>query len=300
MYNASTGAVYENIRPNGTVTTDANVYNVGAFVSAANHLHRLTGNVIYYDDAKRSIDYVRDNKTVGGILTSGQRQGTWQSEFVRGLGEFVRDNNQWSTYYSWMKQNADAAWSRRRTDRNIAWNNWTATTPSDNITTAVECIGAVIMQQITPTTQPEGITNNSIYRLSPKINEASALDIAGQPSGSLADIWGWNGGNNQKFRLLSLGYGYYRLVPQHNTATSLDVTAESAANNTPIEIWTTNNNAGQAFKLVYDYNGYYKLKPKCAPSSCVNVTAGNPANGTKCVLWQESNGDNERFLLTLQ
>jgi predicted alpha-1,6-mannanase (GH76 family) len=300
IYNTGTGAVYENILPNGTVSSSANVYNIGAFVGAANHLHRLTGNSMYYDDAKRSVDYVRNNKTIGGIMTNGNRQGTWQSEFARGLGEFVRDNNLWSTYYGWMKQNADAAWNIRRTDKNLIWNSWTTTTPTDNITTALECVGGVIMQQVTPTSQPAGITDNAIYRLTPKIATGSALDIAGAGNGSLAEIWTWNTGNNQKFKLTSLGYGYYRLIPQHATAASLDITGASSANNTAIEIWTSNSSTAQAFKMVYDYDGYYKLKPKCAPSSCVNVTAGNTANGTKCVLWPESNGDNERFSLSLQ
>ncbi|WP_165499784.1 glycoside hydrolase family 76 protein [Pedobacter frigidisoli] len=75
LYNASTGAVYENVLPNGTVSNSANVYNIGAFVGAANHLHRLTGNSLYYDDAKRSVDYVRNNKTVNGILTNGDPTG---------------------------------------------------------------------------------------------------------------------------------------------------------------------------------------------------------------------------------
>jgi predicted alpha-1,6-mannanase (GH76 family) len=301
LYNAATGAVYENILPNGTVSSSANVYNIGAFVGAANHLHRLTGNSLYYDDAKRSVDYVKNNKTINGILTNGTRQGTWQSEFVRALGEFVRDNNLWSTYYSWMKQNADAAWNVRRTDKNLIWNNWTATTPGDNITTALECVGGVIMQQVTPTTQPAGVVNNSIYRLSPKINSNSALDILGSPINSLAEIWQWNAGTNQKFKLISADYGYYRLVPQHNINASLDVTGANPANDTPIQIYTTqNNNSAQLFKLVYDYDGYYKLKPKCAPSSCLNVQANNPANGSKIVLWQEANGDNERFSLSLQ
>lgn len=295
LYNTGNGAVYENIRPDGTVSADANVYNVGAFVSAANALHRITGEQVYYDDAKRSVDYVRNNKTVGGIMTNGQRQGTWQSEFVRGLGEFVRDNNLWSTYYGWMKQNADAAWARRRTDRNLTWNSWTSTTPSDNITTVLECIGAVIMQQVTPTSQPAGIENNATYRITPKIASSKALEIGGATSGSTSQIWTWNNGGNQKFNVISLGYGYYRLVPQHSTGNSLDVEFGSAANNTRIIMYTTNANSSQAFQLVYDYDGYYKLKPRCAPSSCVNVTGGNTADGTDCVLWQESNSDNERF-----
>jgi len=296
LYNHTTGAVWENIKPDGTIAMDANVYNVGAFISAANQLHRITGLTSIYDDAKRAVDYVRNNKTTGGVLSGSNRNGTWASEFARGIGEFVRDNNLWSTYYTWMKQNADAAWAKRRTDFNITWNNWLTNTPTDNETGANECISAVVMQQVTPATQP-GLTDNGIYRLTPKVAGGSALDIA--LSSSLADIWGWNGGSNQKFKIVPLDHGYYRLVPQSSTTFSLDVTGNSSANDTPIQIYTTNSNSSQYYKLVYDYDGYYKLKPRCAPSSCVNVKAADTANGTKCVLWTESFTDNERWLLQL-
>ncbi|QJD95729.1 hypothetical protein HH214_07510 [Mucilaginibacter robiniae] len=297
IYDHTTGAVYEKMLPDGTPVTDANVYNVGAFISAANQLHRITGLTSIYDDAKRSVDYVRNNKTTGEVLSGTTRNGTWASEFARGLGEFVRDNNLWSTYYTWMKQNADAAWAKRRTDLNVTWNNWLANTPADNTTGANECISAVVMQQVTPATQP-GLIDNGIYRITPKMASGSALDIA--MSSSLADIWGWNGGSNQKFKIVPLNYGYYRLVPQSATTMSLDITNNSNVNDTPIEIYTTNNNSSQYFKLVYDYDGYYKLKPRCGPSSCVNVKGAGTTNGTKCVLWQESFIDNERWLFQLQ
>jgi predicted alpha-1,6-mannanase (GH76 family) len=153
LYNHETGAVSETIKANGVLATDANVYNVGAFVSAANHLHKITKQISYFNDAKRSVDYVKNNKTVNGIMTHGTRNGTWQSEFSRGLGEFVRDNNLWSTYYPWMKQNAEAAWATRRADLNIGWNQWVTQTPKDN-SFALECVGTVVMQQVTPATQP--------------------------------------------------------------------------------------------------------------------------------------------------
>jgi predicted alpha-1,6-mannanase (GH76 family) len=296
LYNHTTGAVGEDMKPDGTLIQDANVYNVGAFISAANQLHRITGLTSIYDDAKRSVDYVRNNKTTGGILTGNTRNGTWASEFARGLGEFVRDNNLWSTYYTWMKQNADAAWARRRTDYNITWNKWVANSPLDDTTKANECISAVVMQQVTPATQP-GLTDNGIYRLTPKIAGGSSLDI--DMTSNLADIWTSGAGNNQKFRLVPLDHGYYRLVPQSATTFSLDVTGGSNANNTAIGIYGTNGNSSQYFKVVYDYDGYYKLKPRCAPSSCVNVKGGATANGTKCVLWQESLSDNERWFMQL-
>lgn len=297
LYDHTTGAVWENIKPDGTVAMSANVYNAGAFISAANQLHRITGLTSIYDDAKRAVDYVRNNKTTNGILSGTIRNGTWTSEFARGLGEFVRDNNLWGTYYSWMKQNADAAWARRRGDYSITWNNWLINTPADNVTTMLECVSAVVMQQVTPATQP-GLTDNGIYRLIPKMASGSALDI--DRSNNLAEIWGWNGGGNQKFKIVPLNYGYYRLVPQHNTSFSLDVNSGSNVNDTPIQIYGTNSNSSQDFKLVYDYDGYYKLKPRCAPSSCVNVKGAGTANGTKCVLWQESFIDNERWLMQPQ
>ena len=153
LYNDATGAVSETIKLNGVVATDANVYNVGAFISAANHLYKITKQISYFNDAKRSVDYVKNNKTSNGIMTHGTRNGTWQSEYARGLGEFVRDNNLWSTYYPWMKQNAAAAWATRRADLNIGWNQWVTQTPKDN-SFALECVGTVVMQQVTPATQP--------------------------------------------------------------------------------------------------------------------------------------------------
>lgn len=304
LCNKSTGAVYEDIKSNGTLSTSANVYNIGAFIGAANHLHRLTGTSSYFDDAKRSVDYVIANKTFnGGIMSNNQRAGTWQSEFSRGMGEFVRDNNLWSTYYNWMKLNADAAWNLRRTDRNIAWNNWIYQTPSDDCA-AVECIGTVIQISTTPTTQP-GFTAGSSYRLTPKTNPNSALKVVNNSTanGSLIEINSWitdsNTNNCEKFNVISLGYGYYRLTAANALLTSLDVAGQSSLDNTPIDIWGSNTTVSQYWKLVYDYDGYYKLKPKCAPSSCINITANNPANGTKCVLWKESYGDNERWQLTL-
>lgn len=297
LYDHTTGAVWENVKPDGTVSSSANVYNAGAFISAANQLHRITGLTSIYDDAKRAVDYVRNNKTTNGVLSGNIRNGTWASEFARGIGEFVRDNNLWGTYYGWMKQNADAAWARRRGDYNITWNNWLTTTPTDNVTTMLECVSAVVMQQVTPAAQP-GLTDNGIYRLTPKMAAGSALDIDG--TNNLAEIWGWNAGGNQQFKIVPLNYGYYRLVPQHNTSFSLDVNAGSNANGTAIQIYGTNANSSQYFKLVYDYDGYYKLKPACAPMSCVNVKAAGTADGTKCVLWPESFTDNERWFMQLQ
>ncbi len=291
LYNEANGAVYENINREGIPATDANVYNVGAFVSAANHLHRLTGETKYFEDAKRSVDYTKNNSTVDGIMSRRQRGGTWQSEFARGIGEFVRDNNLWDTYYPWMKQNADAAWNAKRNDLKVAWNDWVTPTPADNVTSALECASAVVMLQVTPATKPQ-LKENVAYRLVSKLNKESALE-AGTASSKISK---WASLSNQTFKLTSVGNGYYKLSPE-NASGFLSVANGATTNNAAIVNSGSASQLAQYWKVIYDYDGFYKLKPQCAPLSCLTVKNSTAQNNTETVLYREKFLDNERWFL---
>lgn len=165
------GAVDENISKDGVKTRSYNVYNVGAYIEAANALHRVTGNDIYAQHAKESIQFVmRDKVDKNGLMSKWHRDGTWQSEFARGMGLFVKDNNLWNyqvdytsekkpiTYYEWMRLNADAAWETRDKVNNITFNEWAKPTPlvpePGKTWTAMEMVGAVVMTQVTPDEKP--------------------------------------------------------------------------------------------------------------------------------------------------
>lgn len=165
------GAVDENISKDGVKTRSYNVYNVGAYIEAANALHRVTGNKIYAEHAKESIQFVmRDKVDKNGLMSKWHRDGTWQSEFARGMGLFVKDNNLWDyqadytsekkpiTYYEWMRLNADAAWETRDKVNNITFNEWAKPTPlvpePGKTWTAMEMVGAVVMTQVTPDKKP--------------------------------------------------------------------------------------------------------------------------------------------------
>lgn len=166
------GAIDENISKYGEKSRSYNVYNVGAFIEAANALYRVTKNKNYADHAKQSIQFVmRDRVNENGIMSKWHRDGTWQSEFARGMGLFVKDNNLWDyqvdytpekkpiTYYEWMRMNADASWKTRDRATNITFNEWAKQTPSVPETgktwTALEMVGAVVMTQVTPDEKPQ-------------------------------------------------------------------------------------------------------------------------------------------------
>lgn len=165
------GAIDENMNKDGVKTNSYNVYNVGAFIEAANALHRVTGKNAYLEDAKTSIQYVmREKVNEKGIMSKWHRDGSWQSEFARGMGLFVKDNNLWNyqadyttarkpiTYYDWMRMNAQAAWDTRDRTNNITFNEWAKQTPltpeAGKTWTALEMVSAAVMLQVTPEKKP--------------------------------------------------------------------------------------------------------------------------------------------------
>ena len=147
-----------------------NVYNEGAFVEGAAALYRITGEERYYEAAKQTADWVILNKVNNnGLMEFGNKtDGTWQSEFVRGIAfllearpelwkEIVvtKPNNTKTTYYNWLRKNADAAWNTREKDHNLsdcAWDKQTTFLP-DNKHSEM-WVGSVIAQQIVPEENP--------------------------------------------------------------------------------------------------------------------------------------------------
>lgn len=158
LYDSATGRVWENVQSNGVLTTSANVYNMGAFINAANCLYRLTGSSSYYNDALLTANYVVNNND---ILSNGARgESSWADQFMRGFNRFVTDNHIWNLYYPWVTINANAAWNSRRSDLNITWNAWKTSTATDDCS-SLECVSAVVVQQIKPATQPDFVNSTN-------------------------------------------------------------------------------------------------------------------------------------------
>ena len=155
LYDFKTGQVYTGVDRDGKVDKGAAVYNQGMFIDYANTLAQLNNSRTHYNDAKRTIDYVKNNLTKNGIITNNQGYiDTWGDAMARGLGHFVRDNNAWDEYYPWMRQNADAIMKNRRTDYDITWNAWDEQTPNDDSLKSTKFASATAWLQYTPDTKP--------------------------------------------------------------------------------------------------------------------------------------------------
>ena len=171
-----TGGVDENISgpEPGKLTDSYNVYNIGAFIEACNALYRITKEDIYKETAMQSIKYVMtEGVNDEGIMSAHRYEGSWESEFARGMGLFVHETGLWNyetvytkerkpiTYYEWMRLNARLSWERRN-DENLTWNEWAKRTPNvpedapsgRKVWTALECVSMVVMNQVTPEANP--------------------------------------------------------------------------------------------------------------------------------------------------
>lgn len=274
------GGVYENINATGVLSDWGNVYTNGAFVEAMAYMHKLTGQHKYYDAAQKASDFVKEQRTTNGIMASRRFDGTWQSEYLRGIGNFMRENNLWAPYYDWLRMNADVAWNARRTDLDLIWNDWlNPTDATDNQMKPLEALGGVVVQQITPLTSPELLVGKT-YNLFPKTdttllftNSNSGLEVSKNSSTS-----------TQEFRIISKGYGYYQLESVASAGTVLTIENENVTFKS-----TDANNENQLWKIIFDNRGYYKLKPKKLPLKVLNL------DGTKFALLKEKHADAERI-----
>lgn len=277
LLDRSTGGVHENIQANGTVSSGQTVYSAGAFVGAAQALYRSTGQRSIFDDAKRTTDWVIRERTANGIMTNGTREGTWQSEFSRGMGEFVRENNLWDQYYDFMKRNADAAWNARRTDLQLTWNRWDTQTPRDD-TRTVEAIGSVIMQAVTPASKPSGSAIVSNWN-------GKCIDVPASnfTDGQRLNVWNCNNGANQRWESIN-----GTLRTQNNKC--MDVAGGSTADGASIQIVTCSGSPAQQFVL----NAMGDLVNPQA-GKCADIAGWNENDGAVLNLWTCTGGANQKW-----
>ena len=94
LFDAETGAVYDNINQEGRISRAVYTYNPGTFIGAAYELFRITGDKQYLDDAIKAADYVIDRMTQNnGVLKDDSHGdgGLFHGIFFRYFVKVVND-----------------------------------------------------------------------------------------------------------------------------------------------------------------------------------------------------------------
>jgi len=121
LFNASNGAVYDNVSKEGIVETRPGwifTYNQGTFLGAAYELYKITNDGNYLNDAIKAADYTLGNLVTNGILKSegGGDGGLFKGIFVRYLTLLIIDggltSDKKSSYVTFLKRNAETLWTK--------------------------------------------------------------------------------------------------------------------------------------------------------------------------------------------
>jgi predicted alpha-1,6-mannanase (GH76 family) len=199
LWDPNTGRVYEGYYPDASrnFSGDDNSYNYGLLTNSAASLYKITKDRMYYDDAIRVADrnIAKINSQSGGIMTEDKfwNGGFGGEQLARGIAKLANENYLWNKYYPFLKANADAAWSHRRTDHNFTHNDFSTPTQTSGYDfMAMELTGSVVIQQVTPVLQsiPNTIQAEN-YNYMNGVSTEPSTDVNGNRVVSWIDTGDW-------------------------------------------------------------------------------------------------------------
>ena len=293
LFDPSTGLVNPCIEEDGTVDTGPAAYNQGTFLDFANLLWEITGNVDFYNDATNAIQYGMNDLTVNGIFSnSASYLNTWADEMARGVGHFVRDNQLWNTYYSWMVDNANAIIANERSDIGLTWNAWNEPTPEESTLTANNFVSAMAWLQWTPASQPD--IREGIHYITNKLT-GMAIDSEGNYGwGNSVNQWGLNGGINQRWQISQNSDTSFNIISL-STWLALDCPDGSTEQDIGMIQWLPTRNSNQRWWIDEQSDGTYKIWNQ--ESQLVLDGASSTTNGASLIQWGWNGGDQQRWIL---
>lgn len=178
------------------------------------------------------------------------------------------------------------------------------------IALAVLCSG--IMQAQKRTARKKlSLTGTTFYIRN--VEAGKCLDIPGgkgdgasKSNGTDVQLWDYDGGTDQHYKLKYAGSGYYYLMPQHCNC-RLDVEGcwpgklfcdhYKDENDAPIQIWSFNTNKIGKWKLEQVNTGQFRFVNKYS-GKVLDASAGSiHKNGCEVQLWSKNNGKNQLWEL---
>ena len=128
-----------------------------------------------------------------------------------------------------------------------------------------------------------------------------ALDVT---SGNMAlgtkmEIWQYNGGQNQAFRLMqaaALPGGKRTITSPYANGNSLDVPAGSMDCDTRLQTWPYNGGPNQSFEFIDTGNGRYKIRVVHS-KMYLDLQYGFPGDGGNIVQYTQTDGSNQMWYL---
>lgn len=241
------------------------------------------------------------NKTVPG---AGIGAFYWAPEWIAvNSSTWGTNGSGWasSTSGNYEKLYSDSIYYYSSTDRGSSWDNMTL---FDSNGTAMKSL--YVFNDISGATSTTGTGTTTTATLDGTYYIKSAfnglyLDVAGKSSANNANIqqYAFNGGTNQKFKLVSNSEGYYSIYTGASNYTKvIDVAGKSAADNANILQYSYSGGANQQFQIVEISSGVYAIKTRVSGcKSCMDVYGWSTSNGGNIAQYSYWGGQCQLWIL---
>ena len=130
-------------------------------------------------------------------------------------------------------------------------------------------------------------------------NSNKVMDVQGRSTENRANVhqWEYTGDVNQRWRIISLGGGFYKIIPGRNSSLSLDVDSGKDENGTNIRQYNSNDTAAQQWRIVKNSNGTYRIMPRLGGKRCIDIQSSSKSDGGNVHLWEYLGNPNQQWIL---
>lgn len=135
------------------------------------------------------------------------------------------------------------------------------------------------------------------YKIATALNDTYVLDVNNYAkfNGGNVEIYPYHGTANEKWKITSVGNGYYVIIDT-NSGKALDVSGGGTASQTNVQIWESNNTQAQKWRFISAGNGYYYIVN--AGGCYLDVQNGTVQNGNNVWVYTKNNTNAQKWKLT--
>ncbi|HEV2618853.1 MAG TPA: RICIN domain-containing protein, partial [Acidobacteriaceae bacterium] len=280
---------------NGTLQGNSdNMYDNGIFIEAATALYKATGSSEYSTDAVRTINHVMGEGSI--IPYSGGESGhAWEYWVFRGMSDYATASSTWSTYNTYMTNNANAAWNERNTQYNITWNDWHNPTSLTSAEPEEMSSAAAIWQELVP----PAVNLSGTWQIQ-NVNSTLAVQVSGGSKSNKAAVVQepYNGSAGQTWTFKATSGGYYQII-NVNSGEAMNVSGSSGVSKALIDQWpgeTTMNPGSDEWLPVVNTDGSYSFY-NLNSYEALDVPGASKTAGTQLQQYWSNGGTNQEFTL---
>ena len=142
---------------------------------------------------------------------------------------------------------------------------------------------------------PKQIVEDGEYEIRSAIDNSQIFDIdtGSSPRGAKLQLWYDNDVSQQRFNIVHIGGGYYKITSR-KTGMGLDVQDAGIKNGTRVQQYDYYGGNAQSWVIKDAGDGYYNIIAKC---NGYYMTTANSKNGTSVLLYESNGSKNQKFKL---